>query len=211
MAEPSRGVSFSEYTGGMIQTLSGIIAVKRDQYIVVEVGGVGFKVAVSKNTLSRLPATGEAVKLSTYLHVREDILALYGFLHEKELALFEQLNTISGIGPKSALGIMGIASVDQLAAAINEGKTELLTRVSGVGKKTAERVVLELRGKLFMPESADAVAQMESDVDLEEALVSLGYSKQQARAAIAKLDPRTEGLSARLKEVLRGIKSVGKS
>ncbi|MDO8584717.1 MAG: Holliday junction branch migration protein RuvA [bacterium] len=191
----------------MIQTLSGVLASKRDQSIVVEVGGVGFKVMVAKNVMSKLPAIGEAVKLFTYLHVREDILALFGFLNENELALFEQLNTISGIGPKSALGIMGIASVDQIAAAINEGKTELLTRVSGVGKKTAERVVLELKGKVVMLGSGAYVEQMESDADLEEALVSLGYSKQQARAAIAKIDPTTVGLSARLKETLRRIKA----
>ena len=170
----------------MIQTLSGTVSLKRESFVVVEVGGVGFKVAVARNTFTKLPAVGAQLKLFTYLHVREDILALFGFLDEKELALFEQLNTISGIGPKSALGIMGIASVDQIAAAINEGKTELLTRVSGVGRKTAERVVLELRGKLFMTASAGAVAQMESDADLEEALVSLGYTKQQARAAILK-------------------------
>lgn len=190
----------------MIQTLSGVLASKRDQSVVIEVGGVGFKVMVAKNVMSKLPAIGEVVKLFTYLHVREDILALFGFLNENELALFEQLNTISGIGPKSALGIMGIASVDQIAAAINEGKTELLTRVSGIGKKTAERVVLELKGKVVMLGSGAYVEQMESDADLEEALVSLGYSKQQARAAIAKIDPKTEGLSARLKDALRTIK-----
>lgn len=191
----------------MIQTLSGILSAKREPFATVDVGGVGFKVALAKNTFAKLPDVGAPVKLFTYLHVREDILALFGFLHENELALFEQLNTISGIGPKSAIGIMGVSMVDQIVAAINEGKTELLTRVSGVGKKTAERVVLELRGKMLMPESAGAVAQMESDADLEEALVSLGYSKQQARAAIAKISPSAVGISARLKEALRHAKS----
>ncbi|MBI2075305.1 MAG: Holliday junction branch migration protein RuvA [Candidatus Harrisonbacteria bacterium] len=190
----------------MIQTLSGTLAAKRDQSIVIEVGGVGFKVAVAKNTFAKLPALGESVKLFTYLHVREDILALFGFLTEKELALFEQLNTISGIGPKSAIGIMGIASADQIVAAINAGKTELLTRVSGVGKKTAERVILELKGKLLLPDAGASIAEMEGDADLEDALVALGYTKPQARAAIAKIDTKTEGLSARLKEALRAIK-----
>lgn len=190
----------------MIQTLSGTLTAKREPFATVDVGGVGFKVAFPKNIFAKLPAVGAAVKLFTYLHVREDILALYGFLNEKELALFEQLNTISGIGPKSAIGIMGIASVDQIAAAINEGKTELLTRVSGVGRKTAERVVLELRGKIFKTDSDNAVARMEGDADLEEALVALGYTKAQARAAIAKVNPEIVGISARLKEALRAIK-----
>ena len=191
----------------MIHTLAGNVTVKREQFVVVEVAGVGFKVIVAKNLVAKLPAVGEAVKLFTYLHVREDILALYGFLTEKELALFEQLNTISGIGPKSAVGIMSVAAVDQIVAAINEGKTELLTRVSGVGKKTAERVVLELKGKLAMSDSGPYVEQMETDADLEEALVSLGYTKPQARAVIAKINPKTEGISARLKEALRTIKT----
>ncbi len=190
----------------MIRTLSGVLALKKEQYIVVETGGVGFKVAVPKSLMGALPSAGNMVKLFTYLAVRENALDLYGFLRESELELFERLNTVSGIGPKSALAIMGVAPVDQLAAAINEGRTELLTRVSGIGKKTAERVVLDLKGKLSLTSSPQMLELMESDNELEETLAALGFSRAQAKTAVGKIDPTIKDFKLRLREALKKAK-----
>lgn len=187
----------------MIYSLSGKLVHKKQHLVVVDVGGVGFKVAIPETVSTELPAVGATVFLLTHLYVREDALDLYGFRTDKELMLFESLISISGIGPKSALNIMNVAAVDQLIAAINEGRTELLIKASGIGKKTAERVVLELKGKLDFSDNSKTISLMESDVDLEETLVGLGFSKQQAKAAVSKIDPAIKGFNERLKEALK--------
>lgn len=161
------------------------------------------KVYIPAAVASDLPPVGTNVDLFCHLHVREDALDLYGFLTEAELGLFEALISVTGVGPKSALNIMSVTRADQLAAAINEGRTELLTKASGIGRKTAERVVLELKGKLSFGSTARTLNLLESDLDLEEALVGLGYSKQQAKAAISRIDPKLKDFNSRLKEALR--------
>jgi len=192
----------------MIYALSGTLVHKAENYAVIDVGGVAFKVNLSLRNVQILPQIGSAIKLSTYLHVREDLLAIYGFSNDEERDFFERLNSISGIGPKSALGILSVAPMDQLVSAINEGRVELLTKASGVGKKIAERVVLELKGKLTPPKGAQqAISLMESDLELEETLTSLGYSRQQAKAVVSKIDPKITGFKERLKEALRRAKS----
>ncbi len=187
----------------MFHALTGTLSAKRPHFFAVEVGGISFKLMASVHVLSALPGVGERVSVYTYLHVREDALELYGFLSEGELNFFEKLNTISGVGPKSALGIMGVAPVDQLIAAINAGRTELLTRASGIGRKTAERVILELKGKLAPAETKGALSRMESDADLEETLMSLGFSRVQAKEAIQRVDPHHTVFTDRLKEALK--------
>ena len=187
----------------MIYSLTGVLKTKQQGYAVVEVNGVGYKVYCPLFVLSGLPATGEVVTLLTHHHVREDSEDLYGFLADQELSLFESLISISGVGPKSGMGIMGVAGVTELVAAINEGRVDLLTKASGVGKKTAERAVLELKGKLTFADTSGTIGRMESDVDLEETLVSLGYSKAQAKAAIAKIDPTIKVFNERLKAALK--------
>ncbi len=191
----------------MIHRVQGTLLIKRENFMVVETsGGISLRVFASPHTLSALPAIGTAVTLHTYLNVREDALELYGFLNESELDLFEKLISVSGIGPKSAMGILGVSKADQLVAAINEGRTELITRASGIGRKTAERVILELKGKLAAVGTQETLNLMESDVELEETLTSLGYSRVQAKSAIAKLDPRVTGFKERLKEALKRTK-----
>ncbi|MDO8601756.1 MAG: Holliday junction branch migration protein RuvA, partial [bacterium] len=155
----------------MIYSLSGKLLHKKPHFIVIEVGGIGLRVTVPETVSQDLPPAGNSVALFTHLHVREDALDLYGFKTEKELFLFESLISISGIGPKSGINIMNIAQVDQLIAAINEGRTELLVKASGIGKKTAERVILELKGKLNFGDSSKTLSLMEGDIDLEETLV----------------------------------------
>src|SRR3989338_269360 len=173
----------------MIYSVSGKLVGRKENFIILEAGGIGFKVFLSSRAAQSLPQIGSNIKVFCSLYNREnEPFELFGFLAEQELYLFEKLNTVSGIGPKTALAILGVAPIDQLIAAINAGKTELLTKASGIGKKTAERLVVDLKGKLENG-TAEATAQtlqlMESDAELEDTLISLGYTKQQAKATIA--------------------------
>lgn len=190
----------------MIYSLSGKLAAKKEGFVVIEVNGIGHKIFVSPKTYQELPATGQSLMLYSYLNVKEDALDLYGFLSENDLNFFSRLLTVSGVGPKSGLAVMAITSTNQLMAAVNEGDAELLTKASGIGRKTAERIILELKGKLLVLQSAETVKRMESDLDLEEALVGLGYSRQQAKRAINQLDPLIKGLELRLKAALKLLK-----
>ena len=195
------------YNVVMIYSLTGKLVSKHENFFIIETSGIAFKIFSSAGVLANLPTLGNQFKIFTHLYVREDALELYGFLNEQELGLFEKLNSVTGIGPKSALGILGIGKIDQLIAAINEGRTELLTRASGVGRKTAERIVLELKGKLSLTASPQALSLMESDVELEETLMSLGYNRVQAKTAISNIDPKITNFKDRLKEALRKAKS----
>lgn len=186
----------------MLYSLSGKLASKSDHFVVVETGGLGLKVVASARTIAALPKPGEAVKMFSYLYVREDALDLYGFLNEKELIFFEMLISVSGVGPKSALAILDITSLDELAAAIKEGRPDLLTRASGIGRKTAERVIVELKTKVQSAKSGLVVEKMETDADLVEALTGLGYRREEARTALGKVDQKLRGMEERLKAAL---------
>lgn len=197
----------------MIHSLKGTLTEKQPSAFVVEIGlpgqgGVSFLVKSSQNVVKSLPEIGSLVKVFTYLHVREDALELYGFLNKEELSLFEMLIGISGIGPKSALGILGVERPEKLRAAIAEGRAELLTKASGIGKKTADRIILELRNKMVQAGSEKIVGIMESDHDLTEALANLGYTRTQAKIALSKVDPKVVKLEDRLKEALKFLKNV---
>ena len=192
----------------MLHSLSGTLTAKKEGHAIVETAGFGFKVSMAIRALNSLPQVGEKIKIFCSLWARENAeFELFGFTSETELYLFQKLNTVNGIGPKTAMGIVGLADVGQLIAAINQGKTDLLTRAAGVGKKTSERVVLDLKGKLDESLGGRPAAQsldlMSSDADLEETLVSLGYTKAQAKAAIAKIDQKITGFKERLKEALK--------
>jgi len=187
----------------MIYSISGKLAEKKDSFVVVEVAGVGFKLTTHKRALSSLPPIGAEVKLFSHLHVREDILDLYGFLNEEELHFFELLISVSGVGPKSALSILEISELKELAAAIQENRPDLLTRASGIGRKTAERIILDLKGKVKSEMSGEAVKRMESDADIVETLTNLGYRREDAKAALQKLDKEVTGLELRLKAALK--------
>jgi Holliday junction DNA helicase RuvA len=184
----------------MIGALRGTVMKLRENHLVLEVGGVGYKVAVLKELLKRTKE-GASLSLATHLAVREDLLDLYGFVHEEELALFEQLLTVSGIGPKSALAVLDIASVETLSSAIASGNASYLTNVSGIGKKTAEKIVLELKDKVTAKQGAGSMPV--GDQEALEAMRSLGYSASEARDALRKVPASVEGGSARLKEALR--------
>jgi Holliday junction DNA helicase RuvA len=186
---------------GMIGYLEGTVRSSTLGSVILLVGGVGYKVALTKETVSHfLPGTEIAV--FTYLAVREDVLDLYGFETEEELRLFELLLTVSGIGPKSALGILDIASVETLRSAIGSGNAAYLTTVSGIGKKTAEKIVLELRDKVGIGTEASGAA-LKGDSEALEAMRSLGYTSQEARDALRQVPQEITKSNDRLREALK--------
>jgi holliday junction DNA helicase RuvA len=174
----------------MIALLRGVLVEKHPNQVIVEAGGVGYDVNIPVSTFTHLPNAGAEVRLRIYTHVREEALALYGFLTHDEKALFEKLIGVSGIGPTLAVKILsGLAAAD-LIAAIRRGEVERLVRIPGVGKKTAERMVLELRDKLPAatgeePQPA-APALSAIDEDVLSALLNLGCARPQAEAAVRK-------------------------
>ncbi len=187
----------------MLHTLEGTLTLKTDRFAVVEVGGMGFRVHFHGQALGKLPRVGTKIKIFTHFHVREDAFELYGFLTEEEMGLFELLISVSGVGPKSALSVLDVAERKEIEAAIKENRPDLLTRASGVGRKTAERIILELKGKVRARGSGATVGRMETDADLIEVLTGMGYGRDEARSALAKGDPEGKDLSVRLKETLR--------
>ncbi|HUZ92536.1 MAG TPA: Holliday junction branch migration protein RuvA [Candidatus Paceibacterota bacterium] len=195
----------------MIHSVSGKLAQKGANFAVVETGGLGLKVFAGARSLERLRAIGGEVKLFCHLHVREDALDLFGFSDEEELNFFELLISVSGVGPKSALSIMDVAELKNLSAAIKEGRPDLLTRASGVGRKTAERIILDLKTKVSSEKSGFVVGAMQADADLVETLTGLGYRREEARAALAKVDEKILNLEERLKAALKilGGKRLG--
>ena len=172
----------------MIAHLRGTLLAKHPNQVIVETAGVGYEVNISVPTFSELPANGLEVALHIHTHVREDLLALYGFLRPAEKQLFEKLMTVSGIGAKLAITILSGMAADELAGAIRGNDLARLTRIPGIGKKTAERMVLELRDKLppatgAATPTAPAMSAMEEDV--LSALMNLGYQRPMAEKALA--------------------------
>lgn len=189
------------YDAGMIGHLEGSVHSTHAGYLILSAGGVGYKVFATRETLARLKQK-ERAALWTHLAVREGILDLYGFFEAEEMRLFEMLLTVSGIGPKSALAILDIASVDTLRNAISAGKAEYLTKVSGIGKKTAEKIVLELRDKVGAGAEGSA-GMLKGDEEALEAMRALGYSQTEAREALRKVPNTVEKSSERLREALK--------
>jgi len=191
----------------MISVLRGKIEELGVNHAVVDVGGVGYKVFVTGDTLHQLK-TGAETKFWTHNAVREDALDLYGFLDKKDRDFFELLLTISGIGPKSALNIMSLVSSETLVGAIRTGSIAHLVKVSGIGKKTAEKIVMELKDKLGVAEygssdRANMSADMSSDLDAIEALKSLGYEADESREALKKIDKKIADTGAKVKAALK--------
>lgn len=190
----------------MITHLSGALLASNERFIVVDVGGVGYKIRVTLDTLHALRKNQEQkVSLWTHLVVREDALDLYGFRTEQEMEFFELLISVSGIGPKSALGILNVAPLEHLREAIVQGDTGTLTKVSGIGSKGAQKIILELRDKLGGYEVSGGVGSLKSEHDAIEALCALGYSEREAREALKAISPDTQGTSARVKEALKRL------
>ena len=174
----------------MIAYLRGTLIAKHPNQAIVETGGVGYDITITVPTFTELPGVGGEVALHIHTHVREDVLALYGFLRPEEKQLFEKLITVSGIGPKLAVTILSGMAADEMVRGIRGNDVVRLTRIPGIGKKTAERMVLELRDKL--PEKSGEVSAVPPastvEQDVISALVNLGYQRAAAERALASLN-----------------------
>jgi Holliday junction DNA helicase RuvA len=181
----------------MIAHLRGKLLAKHPNQAIVETGGVGYDVMITVSTFSDLPGVGSEVALHIHTHVREDQLALYGFLRSSEKTLFEKLITVSGIGPKLAVTILSGMAADEMVRSIRGNDIVRLTRIPGIGKKTAERMVLELRDKL-PAQGTEVITPVPSRSPVEEdvlsALVNLGYQRPAAEQALALLGERSGDL-----------------
>ncbi|MFH2063137.1 MAG: Holliday junction branch migration protein RuvA [bacterium] len=183
----------------MIISLKGVLTHKGNGYAVVETAGVGYQVFLSSDALAELPG-GAEVALWTHEHVREELRDLYGFRSQRERGLFLKLLDVSGVGPKMALNIMSLGRVEETERHIEESDVDWISRVPGVGKKTAQKIILELKGRLVQPGPADS-----SGGEIVSALVNLGYSREQASQAAAQSGdgPVEERLKTALKALAR--------
>ena len=181
----------------MIYNIKGTLTVTDSSFIVVECGGVGFKCFASLNTIQNVGKTGQEVNVYTHLAVREDAMDLYGFSSLAELDAFKLLISVSGIGPKAAIAILSELTPDRLALCIASGDAKAITRAQGVGKKTAERVVLELKDKMTgiageenmqAVSGAASVGESSNSAEAVEALVALGYSQSDAAVTVGGMD-----------------------
>jgi Holliday junction DNA helicase RuvA len=190
----------------MISSLEGKIALKSEKYAVIETGGIGFKVLCAEKTLSKIPQIGSSVKLYTFLSVKETSWDLFGFLTFEEVELFELLISISGIGPKTAAGILSVATVEDIQDAIVMGDETILARVSGIGKKVAIKIVIELKSefKKLAKGSGDKY-KVADDIEIIDALVAMGYKMFEAREVLRQLPPEIIGVEGRVKEALKRL------
>ncbi len=187
----------------MISYLRGKIINKSINYAILEVAGIGYQIFAGENFLNELKINSE-VEIYTHHQVREEVSDLYGFKNMEDLELFELLLTVSGVGPKSALGVISMASANDIKEAIIRGDANLLTKVSGIGKKTAERLVLELKTKVLRG-SASVGLESPSLIGSDEidALMTLGYSLNEARSAFNLVDPSITDSGERVKAALK--------
>lgn len=194
----------------MIGRLAGTLVAKNPPQLLVDVGGVGYEVDVPMSTFYNLPATGHAVTLLTHFVVREDAQVLFGFLTESERATFRLLVRISGIGPRTALSILSGLSVGELTQAVAQQQSSRLVKVPGIGKKTAERLLLELKDKLTgaLPATdggrADTAAAGDHQADIVQALLALGYNDREAATAVKAL-PAGTGVAEGIRLALRAL------
>jgi len=190
----------------MISYLKGKIKHKGSSFVVLEVNNIGYQVFISPVLYADLSLNQE-VEFYTYQQVREDALNLYGFKSMEELGMFELLLSISGIGPRSALGVMSIATVADIKESIGRGDPALLTKVSGIGRKTAERVVLELREKIGKLVGGDSKlsADLLGSSDEIDALMALGYSLSQAREALNNVEAKIKDSGERIRQALKKL------
>ena len=187
----------------MIARIEGIIVHIADKFIIVDVSGVGYKLSITTDTMTSC-GLGDHASFWVHTSVRENSIDLFGFKTINEMSFFEQLLDVSGIGPRSALSILAIAPIDTLKRAIATGDIGYLNKVSGIGKKTAEKIIIELRDKLQdFKNDGDTPELLREESDIIEALKSLGYSQNEARDAIKQVPQTTIGTNARIKEALQ--------
>jgi Holliday junction DNA helicase RuvA len=171
----------------MIASISGIVEHIDSKFVIIDVNNIGYRVYTSTDNTASL-TTGNQVKFFTYLVVREDALDLYGFQNKNDLRMFEMLISVSGIGPKGAINILSSVSIEALINAIRTGSHSHLTKVSGIGRKTAEKIVLELKDKVDNIVDSNNTTNLSSDSDAIEALKMLGYNAEESRNALKKIN-----------------------
>ncbi len=176
----------------MIATLKGTLEYRGTDSVIINVGGMGFQVYAPGSTLSQLGAINDKVSLYTHLHLREDNVSLYGFASEEELALFRNLISVSGIGPKAALALLSALDPEQLVIAITSGNIDVISQVPGIGRKMANRMVIELKSKLEKEWKEAALPLATENTDVVAALTSLGYSLREATQAVFSLPGSSE-------------------
>ena len=187
----------------MIAKIEGIIIHIADKFLIIDVSGVGYKLYVTLENLAS-SILGDHASFWVHTAVRENSIDLYGFKNINEMSFFESLLDVSGIGPKSALSILTVAPIDTLKRAIATGDTSYLNKVSGIGKKTAEKIIIELRDKLKdYKNEDDTPGILRDESDIVEALKSLGYSQNESRDALKQVPSTTLGMNARIKEALQ--------
>lgn len=191
----------------MIGRISGILAHKAPGEVTVDVGGVGYQIFIPVSVFYRLPELGEKVSLHTYTHLREDALQLFGFLEPEEKQVFLLLNSVAGIGPKLAITVLSGIPADDLARALRAGDQARLVSIPGVGKKLAERMVVELRDKMISLPAPEMAAGDGSQLarDAVSALVNLGYRRAEAEKSVREIAKKEGTLADVLKEALRQL------
>lgn len=191
----------------MISQINGILIEKQFPTIIIDIHGIGYEIDISMHTFYALPDLGEKVHLYTHLVIREDAHLLYGFLQKNERSVFKQLIKISGIGAKTALGILSALTVEELSQAITQENLKLLSSIPGIGKKTAERMILELRGKLTILENYILNQSTNNcHADVLETLLALGYSEREARITLKHIPTNletSEGVRLALKNLIK--------
>lgn len=186
----------------MIGSLTGTPSLITDRYALIDVQGIGYKVFLTMGTLAEI-GNEDTLTLFTHLVVKEDALDLYGFKTMNERDFFEMLISVSGVGPKGALGILAVSSLDNLKKAIAGSEVSYLTSVSGIGKKTAEKVVIELRDKLALFKTDENGFVLRGDSDVIEALKTLGFNQNEARDALQKIPNDVTDTNAKIKAALK--------
>ena len=187
----------------MFYYIEGTLTMMNEKFSVLDAGGVGYKIYTTLDAAGSLPSLGQTTRLYVHQAVREDSNDLYGFSTEEELSFFEMLLSVSGIGPKSAIGILNVARPETLIQAIASHDTAYLTKVSGIGRKTAEKIVLELKDKLREHRRDGDEGMLRRESDEIEALRSLGYSQAEARDVFKKVTAASGDTNARIKEALK--------
>lgn len=200
----------------MIGRLRGTLAEKQPPHMILDVNGIGYEVEVPMTTLYRLPAVGEPVTLHTHLVVREDAQLLYGFAEKRERELFRELIRLNGVGPKLALALMSGLEVDELVRCVQAQDTSVLVRIPGVGKKTAERLLVELKDRFKAWESMPAIATLvvepgsktavtSAETDAVSALISLGFKPQEASRAVSAIQEGNLSSEEMIRRALKGM------
>jgi Holliday junction DNA helicase RuvA len=189
----------------MISYLRGKVKLAKEDFVILDVAGVGYQIFATQKILGGIKNAKEEVELFVYQHLREDTSDLFGFLTHEELEFFEIIVSVSGVGPRVGLAVLEISSIDDIKKAITTGNVDFLTRVPGIGRKKAELIILELKSKMDVVVEGKLLQFKEEDADAVGALMKLGYSKQEAKAALEEVPADVKNVKERVRLALKNI------